>query len=85
MIGTVGTFSEYMVNMAIADDIEHASVEPYKFIVRRDMMFELSWGDYTVRSVTGMIHSWGILRRDYVENEIYDALYRPHRDKGEEI
>ena len=88
-VGLTGTFSEYLVDGALALDIENRCVDAYLSIVQhynpgsRISVFGHSRGAYTVRCVAGMIHKCGILRRDIVNvadlrtmcSEVY-AIYR---------
>ena len=66
-LGLTGTFEDFIANGALADDIKQACVDAYTFIVNhydeqsRIVLFGLSRGAYTVRSVAGMINNWGIL------------------------
>jgi hypothetical protein len=88
-VGVVGSFEEYIINGAIADEIGKTCIDVYSFIVdnfdedSEIWMFGLSRGAFTVRSVAGMINNWGILRRsgDY---GMYDSIYRMYRDRDPE-
>ncbi len=63
-IGLAGSFQDYIVNGAIADDIAAACTAAYRFIATQFeegsevWMFGLSRGAHTVRSVCGMINNW---------------------------
>ena len=66
-MGLSGSFEDYLTNGALADDIKQACVDAYTFIINhydansRIVLFGLSRGAFTVRSVAGMINNWGIL------------------------
>jgi uncharacterized protein (DUF2235 family) len=63
-VGLAGSFQDYIVNGAIADDIAAACKAAYRFIATQFdadsevWMFGLSRGAHTVRSVCGMINNW---------------------------
>ena len=66
-LGLTGPFADYITNAVTADDIKQACADAYKFIVEhyddssRIVLFGLSRGAFTIRSVAGMINNWGIL------------------------
>ena len=85
-------FVEYVWNGAIAIDIRDRCVEAYKFIVdhftedSEVWVLGLSRGAFTVRSVAGMIHNFGILNRREVAREVTlplsdlcNTIYRHYR------
>ena len=88
-VGLTGSFSEYLVDGALALDIKDRCVEVYMSIVRhynagsKIWMFGLSRGAYTVRCIAGMVNNCGIIRRDGLTDdelrvvccEVY-AIYR---------
>ncbi len=72
-LGLAGNFSDYLTNGTAATDLGTACIDTYAAIVEHFRfpregpsevwLFGLSRGAYTVRSVCGMIHNWGILSR----------------------
>ena len=72
-LGLAGNFSDYLTNGTAATDLSTACIDTYAAIVEHFRspkegpsevwLFGLSRGAYTVRSVCGMIHNWGILSR----------------------
>ena len=63
-VGLAGSFTDYIVNGAIANDVAAACKAAYRFIATQFAaesevwMFGLSRGAHTVRSVCGMINNW---------------------------
>ena len=68
-VGLTGTFSEYLVDGALALDIKNRCVDAYMSIVQhyrplagsKIWLFGHSRGAYTIRCVAGMINNCGIL------------------------
>lgn len=67
--GLGGSFLEYLVNGATANDIDEECIRVYRYIVQyytrqhEVWMFGFSRGAYIVRCVAGMINNCGILKR----------------------
>ena len=91
-VGLAGSFEDYVINGAIANDIRNACIEVYKFIAEnfedsRIWMFGLSRGAYTVRSVAGMINNWGILKGKDGKIDVEtlcDVVYSNYRNNDPE-
>ncbi len=93
-IGAEGSFSEYIINGAMALDIKKECIKVYKFIVdnfdnnSEIWMFGLSRGSYTIRCVAGMINNCGILDKNKSDEEnrnniLFEEVYKIYRSKNE--
>ena len=86
--GIEGSFTDYLVNGAIAEDIKTKCIEGYKFIVdhfehdKQVWMFGLSRGAYTVRCIAGMINNIGIIKNiNSNVDDLCEFAYYMYRSK----
>ena len=90
-VGVDGTFEDYLVNGAIAEDIRAKCIEAYKFLVeefvpgKKIWMIGFSRGAYTVRCVAGMINNFGIVNNEGVTdqtlNDLCNTVYLMYRSR----
>jgi Uncharacterized alpha/beta hydrolase domain (DUF2235) len=92
-VGVAGSFGNYIVNGAVANDIADKCTQAYRFIVdyfkegSEVWMFGLSRGAHTVRSVAGMINNFGILDNDKMAGRdighICNTIYNEYRNRDQ--